>query len=320
MLVQKMIKNERSFFISVRRNHSSGTAEAMALFRALESQRPEALRLFTDPYAVYFLRPWLRVLVSLSRLPILGSLVPWLVDRNSPGARPSGVARTRLIDDLLGQALRDGLQQLVILGSGFDCRSMRSPAAELVQVFELDHPDTLRAKRDRLWRRLGSLPSHVRFVEVDFDRQQTRLVLQNAGFDWSRAAFVIWEGVTNYLSEGGVDATLRLVATMAPGTTIVFTYVHLAAVDGSGDFRGMRRLKRRLLRLGEPWTFGFNPPELPWYLEARGLHLIQDIGSVEYRRRYMQARGADLAGYEFYRAAVAEVRQEPNWESEGSAT
>jgi methyltransferase (TIGR00027 family) len=239
-------------------------------------------------------------------------LVPWLIDINSPGARSSGVARTRLIDDLLTQALRDGLQQLVILGSGFDCRSMRLPAADRVQVFELDHPDTLRAKRDRLWRRLGSLPRHVKFVDVDFDRQQTRLVLQDAGFDWSRAAFIIWEGVTNYLSETAVDATLRLVATMAPGTTIVFTYVHLAAIDGSGDFKGMRRLRRRLRRMGEPWTFGFNPSELPAYLEARGLHLIQDIGSVEYRRHYMQACRAHLTGYEFYRAVVAQVPQEPS--------
>src|SRR5262249_18559712 len=135
----------------MKQDHHSQTAEFMALFRALESARPEGNRLFTDPYAPCFLRPWFKTLVRLARLPLIGHLVLWLIDRSAPGARPSGTARTRLIDDWLVQAIRDGTQQLVILGSGFDCRSVRLPGANEISIFEIDHPATLKVKRDRIF-------------------------------------------------------------------------------------------------------------------------------------------------------------------------
>ena len=55
-------------------------------------------------------------------------------------------ARTRFIDDVLVQALHDGVQQVVILGAGFDCRAYRLPGMDRVRVIEVDHPDTQRSK------------------------------------------------------------------------------------------------------------------------------------------------------------------------------
>jgi methyltransferase (TIGR00027 family) len=303
-----MIKKRTFVFLLMKRNRYSQTAEFMALFRALESARPPAERLFTDPYADCFLRPSFRALVRLARLPLLGQLILWLIDRSAPGARPSGTARTRLIDDWLGQAIQAGTRQLVILGAGFDCRSIRLAGSDRISIFELDRPDTLRVKKQRIIRELGSLPQQVKFIEFDFDWQKVESVLEAAGFDWSIPAFIIWEGVTNYLSATAVDATFELVAAMAAGTSIAFTYVHRAALDGSGQFKGLKRLKRRLRRLGEPRTFGFDPAALDAYLDARGLELIDDIGSIEYRSRYMAPAGRHMMGYEFYRAALALVR------------
>jgi len=155
------------------------------------------------------------------------------------------------------------------------------------------------------------LPQQVKFIGLDFNRQPVAPALEAAGFDWSSPAFIIWEGVTNYLSAAAVDATFKLIAAMAPGTTIAFTYVHRAALDRSREFKGLKRLNRRLRRLGEPWTFGFNPLELHAFLGARGLELIDDIGSVEYRGRYMAPGGRHMTGYEFYRAALALVPDKP---------
>jgi len=101
---------------------ASRTAEFMALFRALESVRhPVSARLFDDRFARGFLRPSLRAVVDVSRVPVVGRAVAAYIDRRWPGARSSGIARTRLIDDLVEEALRDGIAQLVILGAGFDC-------------------------------------------------------------------------------------------------------------------------------------------------------------------------------------------------------
>ena len=139
----------------------------MALFRALESFRPPGLRLFEDRFAYEFLSPSLRIVAHLSRAPFFRGLVPWLIDQRWPGARASGIARTRFIDDTLTKALQDGIEQVVILGAGFDCRAYRIPGIELVRVYEVDHPGTLAAKRRHLQLMLADLPPRVIFAEID---------------------------------------------------------------------------------------------------------------------------------------------------------
>jgi len=278
----------------------------MALFRALESVGPSRARLFHDPFAISFLRPPLRAVVAASRIPVLGRLIPWLIDRRWPGARSSGVARTRLIDDDLTDAVRRGTRQVVILGAGFDCRAYRLPGLHGVRVFEVDHPQTQAAKQIWCKRRFGQPPATVAFAAVDFDRQSLAEGLTAAGFDAAAPTFFVWEGVTNYLSEPAVDSTLRFIGSTAPGSQVLFTYVHRGLIDGTGSFPGTERLTRTLRQVGERWTFGFEPGEVPAYLAARGLRLIEDIGAQEYRARYLPG-GASITGYEFYRAALAET-------------
>ena len=292
----------------MRRDRASRTAEFMALFRALESRRPPGKRLFEDPFAERFLSPSLRAVVHLSRLGVVGAVVPWFIDRRWPGARESGVARTRLIDDALGLALRDGVAQVVILGAGFDSRAYRVRGIEKTRVFEVDHPATLRAKQQQLKTALGVLPAHVRFVGVDFNREDLHAVMGAADFSPTARSFFIWEGVTNYLSADAVDATLRWVSSAAaPGSSIVFTYIHRGVLDGSVTFEGTQNLAATLESAGEPWTFGIDPRELSAYLAARGLELQEDVGAAEYRARYMGPAGRRMKGYEFYRVASAQV-------------
>jgi len=152
-------------------NTASRTAEYMAFYRAIESSRPRGKRLFCDPFAIHVLRPSLRRAVVLSRIPCLAAAVAWYADRQAPGARTSAIARTRLIDDVVLQALRDGIPQVVILGAGFDCRVYRLSDISSVAAFEVDHPATVAAKLSRLRSLIGKLPAKVRFVEIDFDRK-----------------------------------------------------------------------------------------------------------------------------------------------------
>jgi methyltransferase (TIGR00027 family) len=294
----------------MKQDQPSTTAEFMALFRSLESARPPEKRLFNDPLAMGFLRPSLRLVVRMSRIPILGAFVPWYIDSRWPGARTSGIARTRFIDDLSTQALRDEIKQIAILGAGFDSRAYRIPGIERARVFEVDHPDTLSAKRERVRQILGSAPAHVVCAEIDFNRQGLEEVLKAAGFSLAERTFFIWEGVTNYLTEQAVTATLRFVSTSAPGSRIVFTYVHRDVIDSLARVDGGQAIGATLQRLGEPWTFGLDPAEVSGYLKKCGLQLVEDVGSVEYRARYMDSTRCNLKGYEFYRVAVAHNAQE----------
>src|SRR5262245_33166906 len=204
---------------------ASRTAEYMALFRALASARPAARRLFEDRFARAFLRPRLRFVVGLARLPLVGRLVPAFIDHRWPGARTSGVARTRFIDDVIEANLGAGTEQVVMLGAGFDARAYRIPAMAKAVVFEVDHPATSAAKKARVEAALGAVPRHVHFVAIDFNTEPLASTMSVAGFDVARRALFVWEGVTNYLAEDAVDATLRWCATAAASSIVVFTYV-----------------------------------------------------------------------------------------------
>src|SRR5579872_6865922 len=106
-------------------NRASRTAQWMAFFRALESARPEGRRLFFDPLGERLVGRSLRRAVRASKWGVIGAIVNWYADWRLPGARTSVISRTKLIDDALEDALREGGEQVVILGAGFDCRAYR---------------------------------------------------------------------------------------------------------------------------------------------------------------------------------------------------
>jgi len=288
----------------------SRTATVVALWRAMESTRAAATRLFADPLAPAFLGGRFRWAYALSRLPVVRAGVPWaLMDGHWAGARGTVVVRTRYIDDLLGAALRRGVTQVVIFGAGFDCRAYRIRGIEHTRVFEVDHPLTQGHKQAVLRRRLGALPPHVAMVALDFNTHTLDTVLPRAGYRREAPTFFICEGVTHYLSADAVDSLFRYVArNAAVGSQMVVTYIHRAALEGSVPFAGAARTLAVVRRAGEPYTFGFDPAELPQYLAARDLQLLEDVGARTYRERYLRPRGRGhepLA--EFQRAAVVEV-------------
>jgi methyltransferase (TIGR00027 family) len=204
-------------------------------------------------------------------------------------------------------SLRASVDQVIVLGAGFDCRAYRLAGIEKTRVFEVDHPATLSQKKAGVLRIFGALPKHVAYVDVDFNTQSVSQALQDSGFNAAERSFFIWEGVTNYLTEQAVDSTLSYVGGV-PGSRIVFTYVHRGVLDGSAAFGGTRHVRNTLQRAGETWTFGLYPERLQAYLAERGLDLVEDVGAHEYRARYMGAAASRMKGYEFYRVAFACTR------------
>ena len=292
----------------MRAGQPSRTAEYMALFRAVESCRPEELRLFSDPLAIGFLSRGLRTVAVTARVPGFRSLIPPLIDHRAPGPRISALVRTRLIDDALVAALADGAQQLVLLGAGYDSRPYRIQGIESIRVFEVDHPTTQAAKRRGLERMLGSLPPNVTFVEVDFARQELAAVLLAAGFDTCEPTFFIWEGVTNYLNDDAVDRMVRWIAAHSPAASrLSFTYVDRGLLDGSKSFPGSERWIASVRNAGEPFTFGLDPDGLGDYLAQRGMRLLSDVSTADALERFRRKLLDETLPPGFYRVALAEV-------------
>jgi methyltransferase (TIGR00027 family) len=285
---------------------SSTTAVTVALQRAFESRRPRHTRLFSDPYAEAFLGGGWSVIASLARVPGFATVIERLYDLGAgEGPRPSAIARTRAIDDALTAAVAAGrASQVVILGAGFDSRAHRLQALRSTRVFEVDHPATQATKRARC--EACDLPLHpVVYVPVDFERDSLVSALENAGLDRERSALFLWEGVTNYLTPAAVDATLAAIAGASVSGMLVFTYVHAGALDGSVRFAGAERWMRNVARLGEPWTFGLLPEQVPAFLRERGLRLVSDESTADVRERLRPDEARLEGASALYRVAVA---------------
>ena len=279
---------------------TSRTAAYVALYRALETTESRRPPLFVDHYARAFLPRSLDLAVRVARVPGLRRLLVRYADSRAPGARTSAIARTAYIDDTVRDAVRAGVRQVVLLGAGYDCRAHRMPELAGVEVFEVDRADTQRAKRARL-----SDSRAVHYVTVDFLRDDLATALTTAGWRTTEPTLIVWEGVTNYLTEPAVLAVLRWVGSTCAGSSIVFTYIHGGVLDRSVAFPGADKLVANVRALGEPWTFGIHPERIAEFVAQAGLRLRANLGADEYRRRYL---GDVDAGYAFYRIAVADVQ------------
>jgi methyltransferase (TIGR00027 family) len=295
----------------MRAGRASRTAEQNALFRALEASRPPRRRICDDPLARHFLTWSYTLVANGATLSPIATFVSSYIDRRWPGVRSSVLARTRLIDEVVASALERDIEQMVILGAGFDSRAYRMARLRDVDVFEVDHPDTQAAKQDVLKRLFSALPGHVRFVAVDFTRDDLSTAMRAAGYRESARTFILWEGVTNYLTDDAVDSTLRWCARAAAGSLLLFTYVHRDILTRPSAFVGTKSLFAALDKAGERFTFGLDPSDVPAYLAERGLVLEQDVGAAEYRDRYYGAEARSMRGHEFYRMALARVDVAP---------
>lgn len=282
-------------------NVTSRTAQYMALFRALETTRPPGKRLFADPFASWFLDNGLKWAIRLCRIPGWRAFVERIIKKKIPGALSSGIARTKYIDELLLQAVDAGAQQVFILGAGFDTRGLRLPALKHLKVVEIDHPNTSAYKQAAL--RAHHMPAKIFYYQVDFNKQSLDQLAAQHHFDFTAPTVIIWEGVTNYLDKAAIDNTFSFLQRFAPGSTVIFTYVHQEVLRNPAAFFGGAKLLEDVAALEERWTFGFEPEELAGYLGQYQFQLRQDLGAAEYRQRYLPGRLEK--GYEFYRVACA---------------
>jgi len=205
----------------MRPDQSSLTAISTAAMRAIEMEKPTDERICSDPLARKLIPAWYYAFmkrVTATRY----------AERRAAGDLNFIVARCRFMDDLLSDSMDQGLQQLVILGAGFDSRAYRfGRLRDGIKVFEVDHPATQQAKVKQLTRILGAggLPASVSFVPIDFSRETLEACLPECGYSDRLKTLFIWEGVTMYLDAHAVDSTLAFVVQhSAPGSAIVFDY------------------------------------------------------------------------------------------------
>ena len=263
----------------------SRTAEATAFQRATERRMPPGVRVLDDEYAERFLAPLRRAALAASG-PVARLEEAWL------GLTPYVVCRHRYIDDRLREALRDGAEQVVVLGAGYDSRAYRF-AEELAgrPVFEVDYPAT-QARKERIlegMRKKGALPdANVRHVSIDFQHERLGDRLKASGHRRDKRTFFAWEGVSMYLTRAAVKSTLDAVRELAPrGSDLVFDAWFLL---DEPDLRATaHRLSANVLSvLGEPVTFSMHPEDVGAFLGRHGLSVAEIAGADQLTARYLK--------------------------------
>ena len=229
------------------------TALWTAAQRAQESARPD--RLVEDPLAETLAGPE-------------GARIMGILQAGEPPS-PTVAIRTRFFDDRLvartfGNTRRedagreDPARQVVLLGAGMDSRAFRLGLLPHVTVFELDQPELLRLKDQRL-ERAGAKPTcERRSVPCDLGGAWKDALL-SSGFSTKEAAVFVAEGLLMYLDQHQVDGLLDVLNTLSvPGSTL------LADVCGRSLRYSpyMTEWFAGLERAGMAWRFATDEPEV----------------------------------------------------------
>lgn len=264
----------------------SATAQWTTLGRAIEFIRPEPERIVSDPFAALFLTRAYRAMLDGLRLS--APSLRWAERADVAGLATFALCRHAFIDSHLLEAIDRGVQQIVILGAGYDARAYRF--ADRIAgrpVYEVDLPPLSRRKAGIV---AGSPDvfgmASIRRVEIDFRRESLAQRLEAAGFATGVPTFVAWEGVSMYLTHDAVQATLRTLGEICgAGSTIAMDYWY--RVDGTGAADQIRRLGARAIRLiGEPVTFGLPPRDAPEFLAEHGFEVVDLAEADDLARRF----------------------------------
>ena len=206
-------------------------------------------------------------------------------------------ARTRYIDAV---ALREAplARQVLILGAGFDTRSVRFGAKfPETKFFELDSPLTQQAKRERLKERGVAVPPNAQFIAVDFDRDSLDAKLSEAGFMRGVRSLFILEGLTMYLEPQSVDALFTFLADCAgPGSVFVFDAVKASVVRGDHTIEGEKDVVKQVSRVGENWLFGIEAGGARAFTAKFDLELLDEADAAVLEKRYFEGRSGLVNG------------------------
>ncbi|WP_179297026.1 SAM-dependent methyltransferase [Burkholderia ubonensis] len=214
-------------------------------------------------------------------------------DPTSVGMRSSVIVRSRLAEDVWGEAVERGIRQYVVLGAGLDTSAFRHPGT-LARIFEVDLPATQAWKQARLREAGIAVPPSLHFVPVDFESVGLAEGLARAGFDVDAPAIFSWLGVTMYLDEVSVIETLRFIAGCAKGSAVLFEYVTPLSSLPPIMRIAMEQLTAQFAERGEPWKTFFEPAVISETLSELGFNHTNAWTPEELNQRYLANRDDGL--------------------------
>ena len=241
--------------------HISDTALWAAYFRAEETKRADAI--FRDPYA--------EILeggkgTEIAKTLPEGQAHAW-----------AWVSRTYLFDQFVRKEIEQGADLVVNCAAGLDARPYRMEVPKNLQWFELDLPDILSYKEERLAKEKPRCV--LERIRVDLaNASERRRVLESIGAKGKRGV-ILTEGLLIYLSPEEVGSLGRDLAGIASFQRWIVD------LGSPGLLRMMQKTAGKALeRIGAPFRFG--PAEGPGFFSAHGWDAVQVQGVLKTAARF----------------------------------
>jgi methyltransferase (TIGR00027 family) len=233
----------------------SDTALWVAYYRALETERPDAL--FRDPFA--------RTLAGERGERIARSQTSY----GGKNVWPF-IARTVLFDRFIQDEVRAGADLVVNLAAGLDMRPYRMDLPKALKWVEVDLPDILDYKEGIVG---GATPvCRLERVRLDLSNETERRALFARLGEASSRAVILTEGLLIYLSP-------EQVATLARDLAAVRTFHAWIVEVGSPGLLKMLERQSGDLAAAAGAPFRFAPAEGPAFFEPYGWR-VADVRSL----------------------------------------
>lgn len=283
----------------MQKSQTSLTAQGIAEIRAIESEKQAGQRICIDPFARLFVNPLIYYAVKL---------FSGYGEKRAPGVQGYIVCRCRYFDEYLAKCLSEGVEQVVLLGAGLDSKAYR-PEFQLegIQFFEVDHPASQNSKTNMLKKVFIQIPSSVAYVPIDFEKENLDKLF-DFGYVKNKKTLFLWEGVSYYLKQGSVDATLGwVVKNSKKGSSILFDYINTQALDSVGSHGEIKRMQRYSQVTGESLVFGIQKGKVDEYLRERGFSNIHDVDGSHLKQAYCTGVNEQRNVVDHYAIVSAEV-------------
>ena len=161
-----------------------------------------------------------------------------IIDKLNRYITPIPLSRIAFAENkLLEFADKHGKCQYVVCGAGMDTFAFRNGNPD-IHVFELDHPNTGRYKRERVKQLEWNIPENLTFVPIDFSTDNMTQALFDAGFQSDVPSFFAILGVSYYLTLSVFAQTIGEISGLCTAESqIVFDYPDETTLSNTGAER-----------------------------------------------------------------------------------
>ncbi|MBQ7522490.1 MAG: class I SAM-dependent methyltransferase [Clostridia bacterium] len=187
--------------------------------------------------------------------------------------------------------------QYIICGAGMDTFAFRNTNPH-IRIFELDHPDTGRYKRERIHQLEWNIPKNLTFVPIDFSTDDMGVALRKAGFNPKKPSFFAILGVSYYLTLPVFEQTIQKIAELSQAQVkIVFDYPDETTLQIKNTER-VRTLAKITEKLGEKMLHGYAFSEINAVLDRYGFEIEEHQTPQIIQQYYFDNRNDGIRAFE----------------------